>query len=366
MKRKKQLSGRWSQQFYWAILISGIFCGCTKAKSQNETPPPPTPVTVTEYRNPVFTPILADPTVIKDPGSDYYYAYGTEDFWHTDNKNHLVAIVRSKNLVNWTYVGDAFSSKPGWKSAGGIWAPDIAFVNGKYHLYYSYSTWGDANPGIGLAISSTPAGPFADAGKLFLSSEIGVPNSIDPFYYEEGGRKYLFWGSYNASAAQGTYSVELTEDGRRVKEPTQKTKIAAGDFEGVNIFKKDGYYYFFGSKNNCCDGAASVYQVRVGRSQSLMGPYIDKAGKNLTEREAGTVVLQRNSKISGPGHNARLITDKTNQEWMLYHGMDVNRAMINTVNQRALLLDKVNWSADGWPVVNDGTPSTKKTKMPDL
>jgi arabinan endo-1,5-alpha-L-arabinosidase len=365
MNSKQRFIGL-SWRLYGMIVLSGILLSCTKAKSQNEPPAPEPPKKVTEYRNPVFTPILADPTVVKDPGSDYYYAYGTEDFWHTDNKNHLVAIVRSKDLINWTYVSDAFTTKPSWKSAGGIWAPDVAIVNGKYHLYYSYSTWGDANPGVGLAISSYPAGPFIDAGKLFLSSEIGVPNSIDPFYYEEGGKKYLFWGSYNSSATQGTYGVELTEDGRRVKDPAQKVKIAAGDFEAVNLFKKDGYYYFFGSKNNCCDGAASVYQVRVGRSQNLMGPYVDKAGKALTDRGNGTLVLQRNQKFSGPGHNARLITDKKNQDWMLYHAMDVDRAMIGTVNQRALLLDKINWSADGWPIVNDGTPSTGKMPMPEL
>ncbi|MCH5720586.1 family 43 glycosylhydrolase [Niabella hibiscisoli] len=113
---------RFSWKFYGVIAVSAILLGCSKAKSQNEKPAPEPPKPVTEYRNPVFTPILADPTVIKDPNSDYYYAYGTEDFWHTDNKNHLVAVVRSRDLVNWTYVSDAFTVKPNWKSAGGIWA----------------------------------------------------------------------------------------------------------------------------------------------------------------------------------------------------------------------------------------------------
>ncbi len=61
--------------------------------------------------------------------------------------------------------------------------------------------------------------------------------------------------------------------------------------------------------------------------------------------------------MPGPGHNARLITDKNGDDWMLYHAMDVNNAMIGGVNQRALMLDKVNWDADGWPIVNNGTPS---------
>lgn len=351
-------------KFLCVVASVYFIVGCGKNNStSNSVPPPPEPVQETEYINPVFKPILADPTVVKDPNSDYFYAYGTEDYWETDKKGHLVAIVRSKDLVNWVYIGDAFTVKPNWKASGGIWAPDVVLVNGKYHLYYSYSVWADANPGIGLAISDSPSGPFTDVGKLFLSSEIGVPNSIDPFYYEDEGKKYLFWGSYSDLAGQGTYGVELAADGKSVKDMSQKFKIAAGDFEGVNLFKKGEYYYFFGSKNNCCDGAASVYQVRVGRSKSLRGPYVDKAGNEITTKGNGTLVLQRNDYYAGPGHNARLITDKNGEQWMLYHAMDVKNAMIGTVNQRALMLDKVNWDVDGWPLVNNGSPSyTKQTK----
>lgn len=353
--------------YYKYFLLAAAICfaaACGKNKSTPQSPPPPEPVGATEYINPVFKPILADPTVIKDPASDYFYAYGTEDYWEVDKKNHLVAIVRSKDLVNWLYIGDAFTVKPAWKSSGGIWAPDIALVNGKYHLYYSYSTWGDTNPGVGLAVAALPSGPFADAGKLFLSSEIGVPNSIDPFYYEDGGKKYLFWGSYSNAATQGTYGVELADDGKSVKDMSRKFKIAAGDFEGVNLFKKGKYYYFFGSKNNCCDGAASIYQVRVGRSENLEGPYLDKAGKDIAVPGNGTLILQRNDQYAGPGHNARLITDKNGSDWMLYHAMDVKNAMIGTVNQRALMLDKVNWDTDGWPLVHNGYPSFSKQTKP--
>ena len=351
---------RWS----YLLFVGMCLAGCGKGNSPDKPPVPTEPVPeITTYTNPVFKPILADPSVIRDQGLGYFYAYGTEDYWDTDKKNHVVAIVRSKDLVNWSYVGDAFAVKPTWKADGGIWAPDVVSVNGKYHMYYSYSVWADANPGIGLAVSSHPAGPFTDVGKLFLSSEIGVPNAIDPFYYEDGGKKYLFFGSFNSSATQGTYGVELADDGRSVKDMSQKFKVAAGDFEAVNLFRKGEYYYFFGSKNNCCDGAASVYQVRVARSKNLKGPYLDKAGNDITVRGNGTLVLQRNAQYAGPGHNARLVTDKNGDDWMLYHAMDAKNAVIGNVNQRALMLDKVNWGTDGWPVVNDGTPSTvKKTK----
>ena len=147
-----------------------------------------------EYKNPVFEPILADPTVVKaDDG--YFYAYGTQDDWGDGNGSRLIPIVRSKDLVHWDYVKEAFTTKPAWKEKGGIWAPDVVKVNGKYHMYYAYSTWGDVNPGVGLAIADSPAGPFVDQGKLFSSADVEVPNSIDPFYLEVDGKKYVFWGS---------------------------------------------------------------------------------------------------------------------------------------------------------------------------
>ncbi len=349
--------------YYLPLILLLNACGKIKEPPPRPTPPPSS---ATTYTNPVFKPILADPTVIKDPNSEYYYAYGTEDFWSTDNKNHLVAIVRSKDLVNWSYVRDAFSSKPGWKPSGGLWAPEVVNLNGKYVMYYSYSTWGDSNPALGIAEASSPEGPFTDLGKLFNATDIGIANVIDAFYYEDGGKKYLFFGSYSGSATGGIYGVELSADGKSVPDYNTKFKIAANDFEGTIIHKRGNYYYFIGSKNNCCDGASSNYQLRVGRSTSLKGPYLDKAGNNIANRGNGTMMLQRNSKFAGPGHCSAIFKDKNGAAWILYHAMDVNNAMIGTVNQRALMLDKVNWDADGWPIVHDGTPSTTAQTKPAL
>lgn len=354
------------------VILSFVICWCFACggKPNAVTPPPdpPKPPVKTEYNNPVFKPILADPTVIKDPNSEYFYAFGTEDYWYTDGKNHVVPIVKSKDLVNWTYVKDAFGRRPVWKTEGGIWAPDIAYVNGKYHLYYAYSTWGDRDPGIGLAIADHPEKTFYDQGKLFLSSDVNIRNSIDPFYMEADGKKYLFWGSYNNSAAQtqwGTWAIELSDDGKSIKDMNTMVKIAASDFEGVMIHKHGSHYYFFGSRGGCCDGAASTYRMLVGRSASITGPYLDKAGVDIAKNNgAGTLVLNKNNLYVGPGHCSRIITDKEGTDWILYHAMNINNAIINGVNQRALMLDKVNWDADGWPLVNDGTPSVTKMDNP--
>ncbi len=316
------------------------------------------------YHNPVFEPVLADPSVFQDPKSKLFYAYGTEDHWADKKGSRLVPILESKDLVDWKYVGEAFETKPSWKHEGGIWAPDINYVNGQYFLYYSYSTWGDNNPGIGLAIADSPNGPFSDQGMLFSSESIDVPNSIDPFYYEEDGKKYLFWGSFSRLPTQGTYAVELTSDGKKAKERTTKIKIAAGDFEAVMIHKRKGYYYFFGSKGSCCDGINSTYHVMVARSKNLLGPYLDKNGKSVLERGNGTLVVKGNEKYVGPGHNSGIVSDKNGNDWILYHAINTKKGKLrNGTSRRVLMLDNLQWK-NGWPYIKNLVPSEQNDKRP--
>jgi len=305
------------------------------------------------YENPVFEPVLADPSAIK--GEDgYFYAYGTEDVWD-DSQTKLVPIVRSKNLIDWEFVGEAFINKPDWKGIGNIWAPHIAKYNGKYYLYYSISIWGDSDPGIGVAVSDKLKGPFKDKGKLFTSSEIGVKNSIDPFLLIDDGKPYLFWGSFN-----GIFGVELTKDGLKVKgEPFQ---IAGTAFEAPWIIKKAGFYYFFGSLGSCCEGENSTYHVAVARSRTLKGPYVDDNGNDIMSSN-GKTILEGGKKFVGPGHIA-IVKDDRGKEWLLYHAIDkANPLLWNGVSRRPLFIDPIQWE-NGWPTVEGGIPREQKRKGP--
>ncbi|RYY34996.1 MAG: arabinan endo-1,5-alpha-L-arabinosidase [Sphingobacteriaceae bacterium] len=346
--------------------LTAVFASCSKdSKKAVVNPPEPPPVIADDkYTNPVFEPILADPTVVRDPSTKTFYAFGTEDDWGDGKGNRLVAVVKSDNLKDWTYVRDAFSRKPSWKANGNIWAADVNYINGKYYMYYSYSIWADPNAGIGLALSDKAEGPYVDKGKLFLSSDIGTPNAIDPLYMEDGGKKYLFFGSYSNAPDNGIWGVELSADGLTIPDKDAKFRITAGDFEGAIIHKKGDYYYFFGSKNNCCDGAASIYQVRVGRSENFKGPYLDKNGNALTTWGSGSLLIERNERFAGPGHNARIIADDEGTDWFIYHAIDRGLPLVPSgANRRALMLDKLTWE-NGWPVIKGGTPSTTQQDAP--
>ncbi|CAG9621104.1 family 43 glycosylhydrolase [Sutcliffiella rhizosphaerae] len=307
------------------------------------------------YQNPVFEPVIADPSIVK--GEDgFFYVYGTEDNWGDGMGSRIVPIVRSENLVDWEYVGEAFLEKPNWKEDGGIWAPDVSFFNGKYYMYYSQSTWGDANPAIGVAVSDVPEGPFEDKGKLFDSKEIGVNNSIDAqAFVDDDGTPYLFWGSWH-----GIWGIELAEDG--LSYIGEKFQIASKDFEAAYMIKRDGLYYFFGSQGSCCEGQWSTYRVAVGKGESVRGPFYDKDGKDIVN-SSGTLVLEGGERFVGPGHNA-IVADDAGQDWIIYHAVDKEMPWIGSgTTRRPLMIDKIVWE-DGWPTIADQQPGEGELEGP--
>ena len=322
--------------FIQHLLVLLLLIGC----KTGEIPPETSPADTDMYKNPVVNFSLPDPTLVKaDDGS--FYLYATEDIRN-------MPIYRSADLVNWEFVGTAFTdaTRPTFEPKGGLWAPDISIINGKYVLYYSMSVWGgEWTCGIGVATADKPEGPFTDHGKLFRSNEIDVQNSIDPFYIEEEGKKYLFWGSF-----RGIYAIELSDDGLSLKPEAEKQQIAGTAYEGVYIHKRNGYYYMFASIGSCCEGLNSTYTTVVGRSRDLFGPYLDKQGQSMMENHH-EMVIGKNEQFVGTGHNSEIVQDAKGQDWILYHAVSVANP-----KGRVLMLDQVRWE-NNWPTIKGDSPS---------
>lgn len=301
------------------------------------------------FTNPVITRDAPDPTVIRaDDGR--FYAYSTQ-------RDGNLPIYRSDDMVSWEYIGGAFheGDVPRFVPKGGIWAPDISRIDGKYVLYFSMSTWGgEWECCIARAVSDSPEGPFTDAKMLFRSKEIGVQNSIDPVVVRDGGRNYLAWGSF-----RGIYITELTVDGLEVVDPKNIVKIAGTAYEGTYIHKRGGYYYLFASTGSCCEGLKSTYATVVGRSRSLFGPYTDRQGRPMTENHHETL-LTGDDRVKGPGHDSQIITDDRKQDWIFYHGYTVAD---NGAGGRKMFLDRVTWH-DGWPQIGQNGHSTARDEAP--
>lgn len=325
--------------FFVACLM---MTACSAGNAQSED----TKVQVTDlYKNPVINYSLPDPTIIQADDS-YFYLFATEDIRN-------VPIHRSKDLTKWEYIGTAFTdnTRPSFVKDGGVWAPDINKIGNKYVLYYAMSVWGgEWSCGIGVATADRPEGPYTDHGKLFISSEINVQNSIDPFYIEEDGHKYLFWGSF-----RGIYAIELSNDGLSVKTGATPRKVAGTAFEGVYICKKNNYYYMFASIGTCCEGLNSTYTTVVGRSEKLFGPYLDRQGGDMMDNHYETLIHRSNAFV-GTGHNSEIVTDNKGNDWLLYHAVSTKNP-----EGRVLMLDQIKWN-DDWPKVSDDMPSTSHVK----
>ena len=302
------------------------------------------------YTNPVITfSSAADPTVIRTEDGFYLYATQTDKYW--------VPIYFSKDLVNWEFKRTAFrnATKPQIPGGGAFWAPEIRHINGKYVLYFSWAKWGDGDASYtAVATSDSPLGDFVNSKELLTKEDFGS-NCIDQFYYEEDNKKYMFVGSFN-----GIYVTELTDDGLSVKRnengtPTLKKQVCGKAFEGTNIYKKNGYYYLFASINNCCDGERSRYKVVVGRSQDLLGPYLDKSGKDVINNAWELVLEGDGQKFFGPGHNSIIVQDDAGTDWMIYHSYVKENG---EVGGRLGMLDRVLWTEDGWPYIKNCVPST--------
>lgn len=342
------------------------------AASPSARPAKATPVSAT-YTNPVTdgaTETFPDPTVIR--GKDgWWYAYASraQILANTGDKtNHRMGILRSRDQVKWSYVGDVFPNdeRPSWQRPGSdSWAPDIRYLDGRYVLYYSVA---NPPPGqndsftIAVATAPTPRGPWKDSGGPVIPPKGACDTftDIDPAQITAAnGDPWLVWGSF-----RNLCTAKLTADGLRTTGPV--TQIWKGAVEGGYVVRHGDWYYLFGSQNNCCIGETSSYQVRVGRSRAVDGPYVDQDGVPLTKPVSkGTFAIANNgNRFVGPGHMA-VSTDRSGQDWMVYHAVPRDHAHGAAGGPdliRPMMIDRLDW-IDGWPTVRAGawasdTPQT--------
>ena len=286
-------------------------------------------------------------------------------------------IFRSRNLIDWTWCGSVFdglenAANWGTKDAG-VWAPSVIKVGNQYNYYYALSTWGDPNPGIGVATSSTPYGPWIDHGKILDSVDSGVKNSIDPQALYVDGKLYLVWGSFF-----GIGIIELTEDGLEryvgysnlkeytkyiIKDNTTDGKMDIDiNYEGSYIIEKDNNFYYFGSQGTCLSGTSSTYRVKVGVSDSVFGPYKGSDKKDLDDVNGsfGDLVVAPSDEVAGTGHNT-IIKDFDDRYWIIYHGYEINGE--NPTN-RIPFIDELLWDNDTkMPYVKNRKASIHEEKL---
>jgi arabinan endo-1,5-alpha-L-arabinosidase len=279
---------------------------------------------------------------------DTYYVYFT---------GSSVPMLKSRDLKTWERIGMAFPAVPEWVTnevgARGLWAPDISFFNGKYHLFYAGSQFGRNTSVIGQATNTTldPTAKdykWEDQGLVFESFQGDPYNAIDPnIFVDDKNNPWLVFGSFWT----GIKMRKLTPEGKVDPVDTKIYDLASrptGDhsIEGPFLIHEGRYYYLFVSFDRCCRGVDSTYRVMIGRSENLTGPYVDEKGTPMMQGGGTEILAGDGKRVIGPGH-CGLFNDSGH--WlMVNHFYDGNDFGISKLQVRP-----VTWTNDGWPVVGE-------------
>ena len=371
----------------------------------------PRPVT-TSYENPLAPAIpgdgtvdsCADPMIIQGQdsetidGEQVWYMYCTTDPLNDEDVDengdpvfHRIPMNVSTDLVNWTYVGDAFpldgGDIPDWiDPSAAFWAPEVVYSSAtdQYYLFVTVTQTTAAGGGsdtctgdsaIGVAVGDSPVGPWEFTDDPVIAPRLD-PNGGPCSYFwtfdpdvlgdtvtDEG---ILYYGSYYG----GIFATEVTftETAVTADDVADVPITIANRYEGANVVynEEEGYYYLFVSATNCCNGALTGYSVFVGRSTSPFGEFVDQEGNSFLDAAVGgTPFLTMNgNRWVGTGHNS-VFVDEGGQWWTVYHAVDQEDpfyAFDPGFTKRPALLDPVDW-VDGWPTVNGGEWASD-SKMP--
>ncbi|MFJ4999295.1 arabinan endo-1,5-alpha-L-arabinosidase [Microbacterium sp. NPDC088619] len=293
---------------------------------------------------------LSGDVFVHDPA---YVSDGDEAFVYSTGNGQIgdgnVQIRRSDDGIDWEYVGEVWAEKPAWLSEAvpgvdNLWAPELYEHDGTWYLYYSASTFGANTSVIALATNTTldpddPEYEWVDRGEVIASAGTDF-NAIDPGIVEdEEGVPWMAFGSFSS----GIRMVQLSwPSGLRADEDEPLRLADRGLMENAieapYIVAHDGAFYLFASRGFCCRGVDSTYEIIVGRSTSVGGPYLDADGGALLD-DGGTVVLATDGDRIGPGGQS--VSDGA----LAFHYYDGRADGVATLG-----LLPITWE-DGWPHV---------------
>ncbi len=298
---------------------------------------------------------VRDPSVIHVNGT--WYLFITDDKAWTGS----LPMLCSQDAVSWKECGSVFAAVPAWIPAKlpgvvNLWAPDISYFNGVYHVYYTASLAGTENTLIGLATNTTldasdPSYKWVDRGEVLESKTGDAINVLDPnVLVNADGRVWLSYGSYWGGIAQS----EIDPATGMVKTTTgAQTGLAArpgvlnDPIEGSSQVFHDGYYYLFVSIDYCCnaDLATNDYKMAVGRSASPNGPFVAEDGTPMMQGGSTEILTGDMVHWAGVGGGTVYNDPASGQTEIVFHAQPIGGGGV-----AALWFKQIQWVND-WPEV---------------
>ncbi|ALI99372.1 arabinan endo-1,5-alpha-L-arabinosidase [Rufibacter tibetensis] len=307
---------------------------------------------------------LHDPSILKD--GEWFYSYST-DVAYGAAPHVGIMVRRSKDLVQWQYVGWALNGLPamgvqhitsnGATPVKGLWAPYIMKVGSEFRLYYSLAAEVGKTSAIGLLTSNSPLGPWVEKGLAVTSVNIGPgTNAIDPsVVVTPSGQHYMVYGS----SWDGLFELQLNpatglaqnsgDKGVRIARRGRTNNNTNGNLEGPELIynEQTKMYYLFVSY----DWLSTKYNVRVYRSTSPTGPFLDWNGVNVDNQADNVPMILSPYKFMGHGgwqgvsHPA--VFQDNGQYYMAHQGRPGVDPAFMVMHVR-----KMFWTPEGWPVVS--------------
>jgi arabinan endo-1,5-alpha-L-arabinosidase len=309
----------------------------------------------------VAYPLLGDTQPVHDPSlinqGGKFYSFTTDVVGLPPGP--VLPIRCSPNRIVWSSYGSVFQKIPAWlqqKVPGMIviWAPDISFFNGVYHVYYAGSTLGSQRSAIDLAANATmdsndPAYLWVDRGEVIESIAGNDSNAIDPnILVDTDSKVWMSYGSYWTGVKQlqiDAVTGLVIADAPRYNLASRPDTPNHPE-EGASLVRHGEFYFLFVSVDYCCnvDLTSDNDKEAVGRGSSPHGPFTDLAGTPMLEG-GGTVLLANNGTWNAPGGGTVFIDPSSGESTLIFHALNMqqNGAMY-------LWVKHIDWQND-WPVL---------------
>ncbi|MEO5943562.1 MAG: family 43 glycosylhydrolase [Ferruginibacter sp.] len=232
---------------------------------------------------------------------------------------------------------------------GGGAAPDAIKIGNRYLVVYGATGGASNHKGAILTMwnkTLDPGSPdfkYTDAVVVATSDGYEECDAIDPGIMLDPvtGRLWLSYGTYFGF----TRIVELDPKTGKLVEGNKPVDVAI-TCEASDLIYHDGWYYLLATHGTCCDGANSTYNIVVGRSKKVTGPYIDNVGRSMLEG-GGKMVVATEGSLIGPGHFGRMILGDGIEKMSLHYEADLEQGARSVLGIRPLL-----WK-NGWPVAGE-------------
>ena len=243
---------------------------------------------------------------------------------------------------------DGWSWHSGAERPGGGAAPDVLKIGDRYLVIYGATGGGLGGGHNGRILTmwnrtldpKSPDFKYTTAIEVAASDGMEDCDAIDPCLMLDPttGRLWCTYGTYFGEIRL----IELDpQTGKRVS--GNKEQAVAIDCEASDLIFRDGWYYLLGTHGTCCDGVNSTYNIVVGRSRSVTGPYLDNVGRDMLHG-GGRMVIAAGDRVCGPGHFGRTIIDEGVEVMSCHYEADFDQGGRSVLGIRPLL-----WK-NGWPV----------------